>query len=79
MFHINPFYLPFWILFIVVFFLEVLEQEIFQKNLKKVNVKTVYRLLQVHLLVDYKVGTFNFKAHLAGVIKSENRLLISPK
>lgn len=47
--------------------------------MKKVNVKTVYRLLQVHLLVDYKVGTLNFKAHLAAVIKSENRLLISPK
>ena len=29
------------------------------------------------LLVDYKVGTFSFKAHLAAVIKSENRLLIS--
>ena len=31
------------------------------------------------LLLDYRVGAFSFKAHLAGVIKSENRLLISLK
>lgn len=43
----------------------------FLKEHEEVNVKTVYRLLQVPVAVGYKVGTFNFKAHLAAVIKVE--------
>lgn len=46
--------------------------------MKKVNVKTT-DCCKSMLIVGYKVGTFNFKARLAAVIKSENRLLISLK
>lgn len=50
-------------------------QEGFWKSVKKVSVKTVHRAPQVLLLVDYRVGTFSFKAHLAAVINQKTDCL----
>jgi hypothetical protein len=78
--HISSFCLPFWTFFIVVFFLEVLWEK--KKFSKRAGKKSVLRLFtdcfKSVLLEDYKVGTFNFKAHLAVVTNQKIDCLFSP-